>query len=325
QVHAPARIKTDSVDAFMLETRATKRISMRIIQEARQKNGRNEVRTGGVIGKLAGGVSAVRGLASKTGSDVTPAMTASKPVFQGFLLKRRETGNWQKRWCVLTERNMEYYHSRQDHVKGKRPAKSVSLVSALLKKSGPPPTLPPRPGGESGGIGVGSLGLGPTSLGGGFGSNGSSGTGGFGSNGSGSHPRSPRGGGGAGPAYPPRSTLAGGKGKGKAVPDLVHCFELHSGKLLGDKRNREGRLYFKASSEEELYTWMVPLRILVGSHNLVRTGAAGAMCYVDVARRIELVNWRNKAGETPLHYTAKGEGRAERDAIGRVQIAAWLV
>ena len=32
-----------------------------------------------------------------------------------------------------------------------------------------------------------------------------------------------------------------------------------------------------------------------------------------------------RAGETPLHYTAKGEGRAERDAIGRVQIAAWLV
>lgn len=32
QVHAPSRIKTDSVDAFMQETRATKRISMRIIQ-----------------------------------------------------------------------------------------------------------------------------------------------------------------------------------------------------------------------------------------------------------------------------------------------------
>lgn len=51
-------------------------------QEARQKNGRDEVRTGGVIGKLTGGVSAVRGLASKTGGDITPAMTASKPVFQ---------------------------------------------------------------------------------------------------------------------------------------------------------------------------------------------------------------------------------------------------
>lgn len=36
-----------------------------------------------------------------------------------------------------------------------------------------------------------------------------------------------------------------GKGKGKAGTDLAHCFELHSGKLLGDKRNREGRLYFK--------------------------------------------------------------------------------
>ncbi len=28
-------------------------------------------------------------------------------------MKRRETGNWQRRWCVLTERDMEYYHSRQ--------------------------------------------------------------------------------------------------------------------------------------------------------------------------------------------------------------------
>jgi len=32
---------------------------------------------------------------------------------QGYLMKRRETGNWQRRWCVLTERDMEYYHSRQ--------------------------------------------------------------------------------------------------------------------------------------------------------------------------------------------------------------------
>lgn len=26
-----------------------------------------------------------------------------------------------------------------------------------------------------------------------------------------------------------------------------------------------------------------------------------------------------------MHYSARGEGRAERDAIGRVQIGAWLV
>lgn len=35
QVHAPARIRTDSVDAFMHETRVAKRISMRIIQVSR--------------------------------------------------------------------------------------------------------------------------------------------------------------------------------------------------------------------------------------------------------------------------------------------------
>lgn len=142
----------------------------------------------------------------------------------------------------------------------------MSLSSALLKKSGPPPALPPRPGAGAGagapsgsGTGVGSLGLGPTSINGGFGSNGSSGTGGFGSNGSRGSPRSPRAGGGggwggtgggagAGPAYPPRGGVGAGggvAGKGKATPDLAHCFELHSGKLLGDKRNREGRLYFK--------------------------------------------------------------------------------
>lgn len=150
-------------------------------------------------------------------------------------------------------------------MKGKRPAKSVSLGSALLKKSGPPPALPPRPGapaggggggGGGGGIGVGSLGLGPTSISGGFGSNGSSGVGGFGSNGgssaSGSSPRAAGGWGASAPTYPPAAggvsgagAAAGGKGKGKTAPDLAHCFELHSGKLLGDKRNREGRLYFK--------------------------------------------------------------------------------
>lgn len=63
------------------------------------------------------------------------------------------------------------------------------------------------------------------------------------------------GGGGAGTASPPLPLRAGvgagtrvgagGTGKGKPAPDLAHCFELHSGKLLGDKRNREGRLYFK--------------------------------------------------------------------------------
>lgn len=137
-------------------------------------------------------------------------------------------------------------------MKGKQPAKAVALSTALLKRTGPPPALPLRPGGESGGVGVGSLGLGPTSISGGFGSNGSSGTGGFGSNGGGPTLKSPvfRNGGsawaGAGASVGSTTGVSTNKkGKDKAAADLAHCFELHSGKLLGDKKNREGRLYFK--------------------------------------------------------------------------------
>lgn len=53
----------------------------------------------------------------------------------------------------------------------------------------------------------------------------------------------------------------------------------------------------QASSEEELYAWLVPLRVLVGSHSLRRTGAAGPMCCVDVGRGAQLVNCRNKCVE----------------------------
>lgn len=194
-----------------------------------------------------------------------------------------------KRYVHAGAKNLRQFPYYQDHLKGKRPAKSVSLSSALLKKSGPPPALPPRPGAAggaaspAGGGGGASLGLGPTSIAGGFGSNGSSGTGGFGSNGGGggSNPRAyggsgggggvwgGSGGGGGGTASPPLPLRAGvgagppavaaggGKGKGKAAPDLAHCFELHSGKLLGDKRNREGRLYFKVRGERCLAGWLV--------------------------------------------------------------------
>lgn len=140
-------------------------------------------------------------------------------------------------------------------MKGKQPAKAVALSTALLKRTGPPPALPLRPGGESGGVGVGSLGLGPTSISGGFGSNGSSGTGGFGSNGGGPVPKSPMfrngGSGWAGASVGGATGVSTNKkGKDKAAADLAHCFELHSGKLLGDKKNREGRLYFKVCWRE---------------------------------------------------------------------------
>ena len=53
-----------------------------ILKEARQRTGRTTVRTGGVMGKVAGGAATMRGLANRTNDDVIPAMTASKPVFQ---------------------------------------------------------------------------------------------------------------------------------------------------------------------------------------------------------------------------------------------------
>lgn len=55
----------------------------RALQEARQRAGVTTVRTGGVLGTLAGGAAAVRGLASKKAMDTSlTAMTTSKPVFQ---------------------------------------------------------------------------------------------------------------------------------------------------------------------------------------------------------------------------------------------------
>ena len=41
-----------------------------------------------------------------------------------------------------------------------------------------------------------------------------------------------------------------------------------SAELLKSKRNKEGRLYFKATSEEDAFAWLVPLRILCKDHNL---------------------------------------------------------
>lgn len=134
-------------------------------------------------------------------------------------------------------------------MKGKRPAKAVALNTALLKKSGPPPALPARP---AAGLSGGASGT-SASVPGGFGSNGSNGTGGFGSN---SNPVQ------TAVMYSPNSPFSSPRArpvtlsyvigansqdpsKGKLTSDLAHCFELHSGRLLGDKRNKEGRLYFK--------------------------------------------------------------------------------
>ncbi|CAM9446202.1 unnamed protein product, partial [Phaeothamnion confervicola] len=79
-----------------------------------------------------------------------------------------------------------------------------------------------------------------------------------------------------------------------------YAFELHSPMLL-DPRNREGRLYFQASSEEELQQWMVPLRILVRFYQFRHDKRDEPMEFVNLASRASLVQARNRNGETALH------------------------
>ncbi|CAM9256746.1 unnamed protein product, partial [Phaeothamnion confervicola] len=205
-VHVPggaARLhksnNSGSADLVQQEKRATKRISVRVINEARlalaaRGSARATVRRGSV--------QAAR--PRSPGADIahTKDTGRPKPIYQGFLLKRREMGGWQRRWCVLTEQTLDYYHSQQEYKSAKTPARRVTLSLALLKKSQP----------------------------------------------------------------------AGVAGEDGGEKDKEHCFELHSPELLC-RRNGEGRLYFQASSEEECYAWLVPLRVLVGSHTLGGGGA----------------------------------------------------
>jgi myosin-5 len=68
--------------------------------------------------------------AVRAGGDVA-SMGDSKHLMSGFLRKRRETDRWLKRWCVLTETSLLYYHKKTDA----NPSKCIRLHSAMLKKS----------------------------------------------------------------------------------------------------------------------------------------------------------------------------------------------
>lgn len=45
-------------------------------------------------------------------------------VRSGYLRKRRETDRWLKRWCVLTETSLLYFHKPNDQ----RPSKIVQVT-----------------------------------------------------------------------------------------------------------------------------------------------------------------------------------------------------
>ncbi|CAM9617235.1 unnamed protein product, partial [Ectocarpus fasciculatus] len=52
-------------------------------------------------------------------------------LMSGYLRKRRETDRWLKRWCVLTETSLLYFHKPTDE----SPSKIIKLDKAMLKKS----------------------------------------------------------------------------------------------------------------------------------------------------------------------------------------------
>mmetsp|Transcript_16662 Transcript_16662/g.23589 ORF Transcript_16662/g.23589 Transcript_16662/m.23589 type:complete len:1681 (+) Transcript_16662:67-5109(+) len=52
-------------------------------------------------------------------------------MMAGYLKKRRETDRWIRRWCVLTETHLMYFHKKTDD----QPSKAIRLDSAMLKKS----------------------------------------------------------------------------------------------------------------------------------------------------------------------------------------------
>ncbi|KAG5193023.1 P-loop containing nucleoside triphosphate hydrolase protein [Tribonema minus] len=52
-------------------------------------------------------------------------------VMAGYLNKRCSTDRWIRRWCVLTETHLMYFHKKTDL----EPSKAIRLDSAMLKKS----------------------------------------------------------------------------------------------------------------------------------------------------------------------------------------------
>ncbi|CAM9455312.1 unnamed protein product [Phaeothamnion confervicola] len=186
-------------------------------------------------------IGAVRAKAARDGDKGD-----ERHIMSGYLKKRRETDRWLRRWTVLTEKSVMYYHKQSDP----NPSKVIRLETAMLKKS----------------------------------------------------------------------------------EHLDFAFELHTPDLL-DARNKEGRLYFQAASEEELQQWMVPLRMVVALYQFRHDKRREPMEFLDLAGRRALVRQKNRAGETPLHAAARmreqpdnsGSATGGPSTAAVQRVAAWLV
>ncbi len=124
-------------------------------------------------------------------------------------------------------------------------------------------------------------------------------------------------------------------------------FEIQSPELQS-KRNRDGKLFFRARSEEDTIKWLNPLRVLCKEHHRSnQSGSSKMIKYIDTDTRKSLVSAVNNYGETPLHFACTEflprdaeeledeEGShyrckmsnvpKEAQMVSRVEVSSWLV
>jgi len=118
-----------------------------------------------------------------------------------------------------------------------------------------------------------------------------------------------------------------------------YCFEIHSPQLMAaSKKNKEGRLYFKADSEAEFNGWFSDLRSVCGRTEVDRLRRSQPLSFVPTGDRARLLSKTNLRGETPLHAAASYGLKARTDLDPRldldprrvqperpVQTLVWLV
>ena len=100
-----------------------------------------------------------------------------------------------------------------------------------------------------------------------------------------------------------------------------YCFEIHSPQLMAaSKKNKEGRLYFKAESEAEFNGWFSDLRSVCGRTEVDRLRRNQPLSFVPMGPRAQLLRHTNLRGETPLHAAASYGLKARTDLDPRVDL-----
>ncbi len=124
-VHVPAYLYDGGkVDMSEMERRATKRISLLLVEKARIVMSSGEHRRGSLLVPTHNPERCGR-LDSRTG-----------PIMMGWLYKRRTTGTWGQRFCVATESKFMYFHSEKDFHSGTDPSLQIHLGSSMLIRHG---------------------------------------------------------------------------------------------------------------------------------------------------------------------------------------------